>query len=276
MTKYSAPVEVARNYYNSQDAESFYASIWGGEYIHIGIYEKENDTIFEASHRIVQKIASLLKLNQSTRVLDIGSGYGGTARYLAKTTGCQVDCLNLSEVQSQRNRNLIVEQGLNHKVTVIDGNFEALPMGDQCYDVVLSQDAILHSGDRRQVLVEVARVLKPKGEFIFTDPMQSDDCPPGVLQPVLDRILLSSMGSIGFYTATAAAVGMETIQIIEMREQLINHYAHIYKELEAREQELRKSCSQDYITRMKVGLNHWIEKGQKSYLTWGILHFRKK
>lgn len=273
-TDYSTTVETSRTYYNSGDADNFYATIWGGEDIHIGIYE--NDSIFDASHRTVQKIANLLTLNESTRVLDIGAGYGGAARYLAKTHGCHVDCLNLSEIQNQRNRQLSQQQSLTDKIQVIDGSFEAIPAENQQYDVVWSQDAILHSGNRRKVLEEVYRVLKPKGEFIFTDPMQSDDCPEGVLQPVLDRIHLDSMGSIGFYTKTAEELGFEKVQIIEMTEQLVNHYSHVLQELQARYDELLKVCSQEYLERMKVGLNHWIEKGQKGYLSWGIMLFRKK
>jgi sarcosine/dimethylglycine N-methyltransferase len=273
-TDYSTTVETSRTYYNSGDADNFYATIWGGEDIHIGIYE--NDSIFDASHRTVQKIANLLTLNESTRVLDIGAGYGGAARYLAKTHGCYVDCLNLSEIQNKRNRQLSQQQSLTDKIQVIDGSFEAIPAENQQYDVVWSQDAILHSGNRRKVLEEVYRVLKPKGEFIFTDPMQSDDCPEGVLQPVLDRIHLDSMGSIGFYTKTAEELGFEKVQIIEMTEQLVNHYSHVLQELQARYDELLKVCSQEYLERMKVGLNHWIEKGQKGYLSWGIMLFRKK
>ncbi|MFK5970857.1 MAG: class I SAM-dependent methyltransferase [Candidatus Marithrix sp.] len=272
---YSNTVETARTYYNSEDADNFYAVIWGGEDIHIGIYESEQDSIFEASRKTVRRLANLVTLNSKIKVLDIGSGYGGTARYLARTTDCQIDCLNLSETQNHRNRQLNQEQNLTDKITVIDGSFENIPAEAEKYDLVLSQDAILHSGNRQQVLAEVLRVLRPGGDFIFTDPMQSDDCPTGVLQPVLDRIHLDSMGSIGFYSKTAMELGFEKVQIIEMTNQLINHYKHVLKELENRHIEMLKVCSQDYLTHMKIGLNHWIESGNKGYLAWGILHFKK-
>ncbi len=85
---YSSTVETARNYYNSTDADRFYATIWGGEDIHIGLYEQDTDTIFDASRRTVQTMASMIKdLGPKTRVLDIGSGYGGSARYLTKQYG---------------------------------------------------------------------------------------------------------------------------------------------------------------------------------------------
>ena len=272
----SPAVATARTYYNSNDAENFYANIWGGENIHIGLYEGENDSIAQASHRTVQKIVSLLKIHEHSRVLDIGSGYGGMARYLVKNIGCQVDCLNLSQVQNQRHQQLNQLQGLAAKICIIEGNFEAIPATEQQYDVVLSQDAILHSGNRRQVFKEVARVLKSGGEFIFTDPMQSDHCPPKILQPVLERLNLDSMGSVSFYTKIATEVGLENVQLIEMTGQLVNHYRHILQATEKHYEEILKVCHQDYIDRMKIGLSHWIEKGQQGYLVWGILHFRKK
>ncbi|MCK5720354.1 MAG: methyltransferase domain-containing protein [Thiomargarita sp.] len=275
-SKYSVPVETARSYYNSTDADNFYATIWGGTDIHVGLYEKKEDSIFDASHRTVINIANMLKLNNKSQVLDVGSGYGGPARYLASTYGCQVDCLNISEVQNQRTGELNQKYGLENKISIIEDSFEAMPMKEQTYDVVWSQDAILHSGNRQQVIKEIYRVLKPGGEFIFTDPMQSNNCPPGVLQPVLDRLLLDSMGSIDFYTQTAHELGFETVKITEMTQNLIKHYSHVLTELENCYDELLKTCSQQYIDRMKIGLNHWIDSGNKGYLSWGILHFRKK
>lgn len=275
---YSEVVETSRNYYNSDDADNFYASIWGGEDIHIGLYNAESgDSIFDASHRTVVKLGEMLgNLNSQHKVLDIGAGYGGTARYLAKTYGCHVTCLNLSEVQNERNRKINQEQGLTDKVAVLDGSFESIPAGDQEYDAVVSQDAILHSGHRKTVLEEVYRVLKPGGDFVFTDPMQSDDCPEGVLQPILERIHLDSLGSIGFYKETAEKLGFETIEVIEMTHQLSNHYGHVLQEVIARNDDILKVCSQEYIERMKKGLNHWVEGGKNGYLAWGFLHFRKK
>ena len=138
---YSPTVDTARVYYNSSDADRFYATIWGGEDIHIGLYHSENDSSFEASRRTVKKMAVYLEnLNAETRVLDIGSGYGGSARFLVKQYGCQVGCLNLSEVQNQRNRSVNHKEGISLSINVVDGSFEQIPMPDHSVDVVWSQD----------------------------------------------------------------------------------------------------------------------------------------
>ncbi|MDY7008338.1 MAG: methyltransferase domain-containing protein [Cyanobacteriota bacterium] len=270
---YSPTVNTAREYYNSDSADSFYAKMWGGEDIHIGIYESENEPVFDASRRTVETMASHLNLSKDSVVLDIGAGYGGAARYLAQTFGCTVKCLNLSETQNQRNRKLNEEQNLTSLIEVIDGSFEDIPIDDNSVDFVWSQDAILHSGNRILVFKEVQRVLKSGGKFIFTDPMQSDDCPEGVLQPVLDRIHLTSLGSIAFYRKAASLAGLQEVEVVDLSEQLVNHYQRILKNIEEDYDGAVAASGQEYIEPMKVGLKHWIEAGSKGYLSWGILKF---
>ena len=72
------------------------------------------------------------------------------ARRIAKKFGSSVRCLNISEIQNdtkpaQRNN----RQGLADKVSVVHGVFEDIPEQDGSYDVVWSQDAILHSDPAR-------------------------------------------------------------------------------------------------------------------------------
>ncbi len=275
---YTAAVETAREYYNSEDADNFYFTIWGGEDIHIGLYRDDDEPIFDASRRTVERMASRASgLGPDSYVLDVGAGYGGAARYLAHNFGCKVVALNLSEVENERDRQMNREQGVDHLIEVVDAAFEEIPLGDGLFDLVWSQDAFLHSGDRPRVLREVHRVMKPGGEFIFTDPMQADDCPEGVLQPILDRIHLSTMGSPSFYRSELEKLGFEMLSFEEHTDQLARHYGRVLKELERREAQgdLKGIVTDAYVARMKKGLGHWVEGGHNGYLAWGIFHFRK-
>jgi len=208
-------------------------------------------------------------------VLDIGSGYGGSARYLMKQFGCQVGCLNLSEIQNKRNRELNQKEGISLAINVIDGSFEDIPLPDRSVDLVWSQDAILHSGDRKKVFEEVSRVLAKGGQFIFTDPMQSAKCPPEVLKPILDRIHLDSLGSIEYYQQLAKDLGLKEIGIMDLSKNLPAHYARVLQELVAQHHTLIRVCAEEYLANMKVGLQHWVDAGMAGHLTWGILHFQK-
>ncbi|MGD9852802.1 MAG: methyltransferase domain-containing protein [Nitrospirales bacterium] len=273
---YSPTVDTARVYYNSSDADRFYATIWGGEDIHIGLYESDNDSIFEASRRTVKKMAGYVEnLNAESRVLDIGSGYGGSARFLVKQYGCQVGCLNLSEVQNQRNRTVNQKEGISLSINVVDGSFEDIPMPDHSVDLVWSQDAILHSGNREKVFQEVYRVLAKGGQFIFTDPMKREDCPADVLQPILDRIHLDSLGSIDYYRKLAAQVGFKEIRVEDLTSNLTAHYGRVLQELVAQRHALIRVCTEEYLANMKIGLQHWVDAGKAGHLSWGILQFRK-
>lgn len=270
----SEAVNVARDYYNSGDADNFYSKIWGGEDIHIGIYRSGDEPISEASRRTIEKMASRLDgLGPESRVLDLGAGYGGPARFLAERYGCRVVALNLSEIENERNRAINESRGLEYMIEVVEGSFEEVPYDEASFDVVWSQDAILHSGEREKVFEEVSRVLKEDGDFVFTDPMKADGCPDEVLQPILERLHLDSLGSPGFYRRTAREVGLQELGFEDHTEQLPTHYARVLEETERREDELSASVSRDYLERMKKGLGHWVEGGRKGHLTWGIHHF---
>lgn len=275
---YGAAVSIARSYYNSPDADTFYASVWGGEDIHIGCYERPDEPIADASRRTVARMASKLELTKHSQVLDLGSGFGGSARYLAETYGCRVYALNLSEVENERHRELNATRGLTDRIEVVDGSFERIPYSDASVDVVWSQDAFLHSGNRVRVLEEVARVLRPGGHLIFTDPMAADNCPAGVLQPILDRIHLDDMGSPGFYTRELARLGFTAADggFEELREQLVTHYQRVLEETERQEADgLTEKVSHNYLAQMKKGLGYWVNGGREKHLTWGIFHFTR-
>lgn len=273
----SQSVEAAHKYYNSDAADRFYATIWGGKDIHVGIYNYDGESIYDASHRANEEMVKKApKLTPDSNVIDLGAAYGGFARYLADTYGCQVACLNISEVQNQRNRDMTKEAGLDYLLEVVDGDFEDVPYSDGSFDVAFSQDSLLHSGDRGKVFSEVSRILKDGGYFIFSDPMQKHDAPKSELQPVLDRIHLESMGSVELYKELAEKVGMETVAIDERPEHLVTHYSSVLREIENRYDELVEVSDKDYIDRMREGLKHWIDNGQKGNLNWGFLVFRKK
>jgi len=274
---YSSTVKMAQEYYNSDDADNFYFHVWGGEDIHVGIYENPTEDIATASERTVATMSSQCQdtLNARSRVLDLGAGYGGAARRLTGEFGCHVTCLNLSEAQNIRNRSMSAEQDMADRIDVIDGNFEAVPASDQYFDLAWSQDSILHSGERERVLEEVDRVLKPGGAFIFTDPMQADNCPEDVLQPVLERIHLDSLGSFAYYRQQAQNLGWEEVTVTDLTPQLVTHYTRVRQELTKRGKTLPDKVSGKYIDRMIQGLGHWIDAGNNGYLSWGIMHFKK-
>lgn len=268
--------DVTEDYYDSDDADTFYRMIWGGEDLHIGLYDDTAD-IREASAATVDRMAAMLPgLGPDTSVLDLGAGYGGSMRRLARAHGCRATCLNISETQNDTNRARNRQAKLADRMRVVHGVFEDIPEANDSFDVVWSQDAFLHSDQRARVIAEAWRVLKPGGHLVFTDPMQADEVAPGVLQPVYDRLKLTSLGSPGFYRDAAAKAGFETVAWEDMTGQLATHYARVREELAAHYDALRAAgASRDYLDRMLSGLENWVNAAKAGHLVWGITLMRK-
>lgn len=269
-------VAIAEEYYDSSPALEFYRNVWGGEDIHIGLYRNNEEDIGEASRRTVATMAQRLSpLEPMTRVVDLGAGFGGSARYLASNFNCRVTCVNVSEEQNALNRQLNAKVGLSELIDVVHGSFEEVSQPAGAFDVAWSQDAILHSADRDAVLDEVQRLLKPEGEFIFTDPMQSEDCPTDALQPILDRINLETLGTINYYRDSLAEREFEEVATIKRLDDMRTHYARVGEELRDNYDEICKLSGDEYVENMLHGLDHWVDGADNGYLAWAIMHYRK-
>ena len=121
----------------------------------------------------------------------------------------------------------------------------------------------------------MASVYEGHYDLVFTDIMMADGCSLADLQPVLDRIHLSSLGSPSFYKETADSKGLEELAFIDLSDHLVLHYQKILEETERREPELADNISQRYLDHMKRGLQHWVDSGARGDLVWGIFHFQK-
>lgn len=131
-------------------------------------------------------------------MLDLGSGKGGAARWLATKFGCHVTCFNLGERQNALNLQRAEAAGIGHLIDSHLGSFnEPLPIEwTDRFDMVWSQEAFCHCVDHAALLGEVQRVLKPGGTIVFSDIMQGDaggDCSSFTGQNVVTKLATPQM-----------------------------------------------------------------------------------
>lgn len=270
-------IAVAEDYYDSDDADRFYFTIWGGEDIHVGLYKTPDEPIAPASRRTVATMADMLgDAGKNARIVDLGAGYGGSARYLInEARASEVVCVNISETQNRINRDKNKAAGLSDRIDVLHGSFDDVPAKDETFDIVWSQDSFLHGADRQRIIAECERVLKPGGRLIFTDILQTSDAPADKLQPIYDRIHLSSLGSIDFYDDAAEKAGLVPGPRKVLPDMLATHYGRVREELTSRRDELKGVVSDDYADRMIAGLGAWVDGGKSGWLSWGIMTYDK-
>ncbi len=133
-----------------------------------------------------------LNLNSTSHVLEIASGSGGPALFMARSTGCRITAVDNNEKAITTANRLAQEQGLNSRVRFqyADASLP-LPFDDESFDAMVCIDAINHLPDRLQVLKEWHRVLKPGGRILFTDPI--------TVTGLLTNEEIAIRSSIGFF-----------------------------------------------------------------------------
>jgi sarcosine/dimethylglycine N-methyltransferase len=115
------------------------------------------------------ELAKLAGITANTSVLDVGSGVGGPARFLAATYGCPVTGVDLSEPFVDAARYLTERTGQSGQVSFQIGSALELPFADGRFDVVLLQHVAMNVCDRARLYHEIRRVLKLGGRFATFD-----------------------------------------------------------------------------------------------------------
>ena len=115
------------------------------------------------------ELAGLARIGAGMSVLDIGSGIGGPARFLAETYGCRVTGIDLSEPFVEAARYLTERTGQSGQVSFQTANALQLPFAGGSFDVVLLQHVAMNISDRASLYREIGRVIKPGGRFATFD-----------------------------------------------------------------------------------------------------------
>jgi SAM-dependent methyltransferase len=120
----------------------------------------------------LERLSSWLELQPSSRLLDVGCGSGGPALHLARLTGCEVTGVELYEEAVATANRMASEAGLEARARFVEADASRpLPFEGAAFDAILCVDAINHLPDRQAVLVDWARLLRPGGRLLFTDPL---------------------------------------------------------------------------------------------------------
>ena len=114
----------------------------------------------------------MLNLSPGKTLLDVACGSGGPALRLVEATGCSLVGVDVHGDAVATGNSLAAQRGLSERVEfqVADATGR-MPFPDARFDAVTCIDAINHLPDRPHVMSEFARLLKPGGRLLFTDPI---------------------------------------------------------------------------------------------------------
>jgi SAM-dependent methyltransferase len=140
----------------------------------------------------LERFVARLQLRPNARLLDVGCGSGGPTLHVARRTGCRAVGLELYEEAVAEATRLAGEAGLERQASFLQADAsERLPFEDRSFDAILCLDSINHLRDRGRVLRDWARLLRPGGRLLFTDPV--------VITGTIDSEELALRTSIGYF-----------------------------------------------------------------------------
>ncbi|HEX3234882.1 MAG TPA: class I SAM-dependent methyltransferase [Gemmatimonadales bacterium] len=136
--------------------------------------------------------ADQLGIGAGSEVLEVGSGSGGPAVYLALARGCHITGVDINEHGVRNAIGLADSRGIAARAHFqsVDAS-RPLPFPEDRFDAIVSNDAMCHIGGRLATLRDWYRVLRPGGRALFTDAM--------VLTGIVSHEELATRSSIGFY-----------------------------------------------------------------------------
>lgn len=150
-------------------------------------------------------------------VVDAGCGVGGTAIHLARTRGCAVTGISLSELQLEIARRKAADAGLDGRVGFEYADCSrTLPFDDGSIDAVVNIESACHYSDRGQFLREVRRILKPGGRIAAQDWMARDGISATeydeYIQPLCESWAMTSLERQSGYLRKLREAGLDVLE----------------------------------------------------------------
>ena len=130
------------------------------------------DELHSRRRLATKELAEMLAPKPAERLLDIGSGLGGPARYLAMVCGCRVTGIDLTAEFVTVAIELARRSGLAGQVDFRQASALDLPFADGSFDQAWSQNVAMNIADRPRYYAEMRRVLRPGGRLAIQDVAQ--------------------------------------------------------------------------------------------------------
>lgn len=133
-----------------------------------GLYPDATATLDEAQEAKLAFIARSLRVGDRASVLDIGTGWGSLAFFLAGQFDCRVTGVTPSSTQASYVRDRAAAAGLGKRVQVIEQSIYDLELPAASFDAVALVGVIEHMPDHRRVLSTAAELLRRHGRLYLS------------------------------------------------------------------------------------------------------------
>jgi SAM-dependent methyltransferase len=165
-----------------------------------------------------QEIAAMLKVAPTDHLLDVGSGIGGPARYMAHRFGCRVTGIDLTAEYCEVARHLTRLLAMESQVEFELGDALAMPFADATFDGAYSMNVSMNIADKAALYGEVRRVLRPGSWLMLSELAKGPGAPLDYPTPWAATASTSFLATPEETRNGLEAAGFEIVQFRETTE----------------------------------------------------------
>ncbi|NLF30177.1 MAG: methyltransferase domain-containing protein, partial [Planctomycetes bacterium] len=180
------------------DRLSAFYRLWWGEHIHHG-YWVAGESPAQAQAQLTQRLAAEAGVPRGASVLDVGCGFGASARWLAARLDCRVLGITLSRVQARRAAEAAQREGLDGRLRfAVHDAGDLDTVGGGPFDVVWIIECSEHLPDRARFFASCGRLLRPGGTLALCAWLRgpaTEDRPPAALERLCRGMLCPMLSS---------------------------------------------------------------------------------
>lgn len=169
-------------------------------------------------------VANALNVQSGQRVLDIGSGIGGPARYLANMLSVSVEGIDLTPEFVEAAVEITEMVGMAEQVSFQIGSATSIPFDENTFDA----SAMIHVGmnisDKGLLFSEIARVTKPGGSIVVYDVIRTGEDDLVFPMPWSSMPKYSFVDTVDVYVNAAENAGMELLTVDDHTEMAVSFF----------------------------------------------------
>ena len=205
-------------------------------------------------------------------VLDVCSGMGGPARYLAWKTGCHVTGLDLTASRVEGATELTRIAGLSDSVRFVHGNALDMPFPDASFTLAIAQESFAHIPDKPRLLAECARVLRLGGRLVFSDILHRGNLSVHDAQRLSEGMTFSEIETLDGYAEQLSFRGLAVVRRLDLTEEwtriLLERHA-MYRSLESH---TVARLGREHFDRYDRAYEHFVGLYQSGVLAGALIH----
>ena len=161
-------------------------------------------------------LARHAKINQSTHVLDLCCGLGGPARYLAYHHGCRVTGVDMNTDRLAGAVRLTERTKLQDRVLFHHANALQTGLADETFDVIVSQEAFCHIPDKKTLIAECVRLLKPGGRIVYTDILARNSMTNEIRSRLENEMAFSELSTLEQYCHLLEGKSCQVVEVEDL------------------------------------------------------------